>query len=127
MASAEERVERDLNIRHARSLGATIGDLAKEFDVSESRVKQILRRGEPLEAYRSRDAQRALAEVRREQLLGTFERIQQLADDIPVEQASAKIGAYKASLDALARLMKFEDTLGFLPGGVAYGPMPVGM
>ena len=114
MPSAAQQVKRDQNIRDRRSCGATIADLANEFKLGETRIKQVLKAKPLLPDQWDRSEYRALAQARLEQYREISEEMWQMARDIPIEQASAKTGAYKAALGVLERVVEFEENLGLL-------------
>ena len=120
MPSAAKQVERDIQIREQRSLGARIADLASEHNLSETRIKQILKEESSVPTYWSANMQSKLLMTRRDQLLELYEELTETARAMPASQASAKIGAYKAAQAALDRVIRFEETSGLLPRGKVF-------
>lgn len=113
MATARLQMERDAQIAADRRAGMTVAALAERYGVSETTVKAAVRRARELHPVRPAAmdlAERRLAEY--DEVVGE---LHGLARAIPVAQASAKVGAFKALLDALDRRTKFEQDLGHLP------------
>ena len=113
VARAEKQASRNQAIRDARVTGESVRSIAARFDLSETRVREILRSAaEPLEGNKAAH-QRALAHL--DEFDEYKENVRQLAEEIPVTQASAKTGAVKAWGDAIERAVKLEQQLGLLP------------
>jgi len=114
MPSAAEQSERNREIIAARAAGEDVESLARRFGLSSSRVKQILRSRRVVVSEVATDAV-AAASRRRSDYLETVGDLQGLARRLPDSQAAAKVGCYRALLDALDRLTNLERALGFLP------------
>jgi hypothetical protein len=113
MARAEKQATRNQEIRDARVTGESVRSIAKRFELSETRVREVLRSAaEPLEGNEAAH-QRALAHL--DEFLEYKETVRRLAEEIPVAQASAKIGAVKAWGEAVERTVTLEQQLGLLP------------
>src|SRR5215204_5200831 len=113
MTDAAGQIERNREIAAARAAGDSIPSLALRFRLSQSRVKQILRSQPRHAAARSEALE--LAVERRAQYAAAVDELGGLARRLPDAQASAKVGAYRALLEALDRLTTLERALGFLP------------
>lgn len=121
MARAEKQATRNQEIRDARGDGESVRSIARRFDLSETRVREILRTaGEPLEGNDAAH-QRALAHL--DELHQYKDMTRALAEEIPVTQASAKIGAVKAWGEAINRTVALEQQLRLLPAELARLPL----
>ena len=121
MSTAAERTERNREIRTRRPGGANVVDLAREFSLSESRIKAVISEDSQSPIGWGHDQALELALERRGQFEALHKKIGKVADAIPISQASAKIGALKAESQALDKLFNVEQALGLLPdqlGGV---------
>jgi hypothetical protein len=113
MARAEKQATRNKEIRDARVTGESVRSIAERFELSETRVREVLRSAaEPLEGNQAAH-QRALAHV--DEFNQYKEAIRRLAEEIPVTQAAAKVGAVKAWGEAVQKSVALEQQLGLLP------------
>jgi hypothetical protein len=113
MARAERQAKRNDDIRAARASGESVRSIAERFDLSETRVREILRSAaEPVEGNRASHF-RALAHL--DELYEHKTSVRRLAEEIPPSQASAKTGAHKAWGEAIERTIAVEQQLGLLP------------
>jgi DNA-binding transcriptional regulator YdaS (Cro superfamily) len=115
MASAAEQTRRNAEIAGARAAGESVPSLALRFGLSPSRIKQIVRETHPIPAPVAANA----AIARRDEYRELAAELRELARRLPDEQAPAKVGAYRATLDALDRVTAVERALGFLPDDLA--------
>src|SRR5688572_24931873 len=105
MAAAAEQSRRNAEIVAARAAGEGVASLALRFGLSRSRIKQIVR-SEPRAVPASGAMEAAIA--RRDQYEELGGELRELARRLPDTQASAKVGAYRAALDALDRITALE-------------------
>lgn len=115
MASAQERAERDWAIRDARLYGASIADIASKFNLSERRIKQILNEAGAVDLEWRYEDRYALAFKRREQRLELYDEVLEFARSLPIQQASAKTGAYRLASETLSKVIDLEQRSGMLP------------
>jgi hypothetical protein len=114
MASAADQAQRNEEIVAAHAAGESSQALAARFGLSRSRIRQIVDAGATTVVARS-DAM-SVALERREEYRRAAAELRELAWRLPDSQAAAKVGAYRALLEALDRLTALDRALGFLPG-----------
>lgn len=116
MPNAADQTRRNLELVAAHAAGASVASLAKTFGLGRSRIKEIL-----AEARAGADsglvttAMVRLAEERRAEHAEVVRELRELSLEIPLEQAAAKVGAYRVRLYAMDRLTALEQALGYLP------------
>ncbi len=113
MATAVEQAKRNEEIVAAHAAGGSVAALALRFGLSPSRIKQVLRDGPSRVAGDANAMQ--LAESRRAEYRELVDEVRALAADLPLTQASSKVGAYKVAFEGLDRLTALERALGLLP------------
>ena len=113
MPPAARQVKRNREIVAARAAGETVEALAERFNLSQTRIKQVLR--EEPDAAPEPGGAVALALERRREYCELVAELRVLARRLHAGQAAAKVGAYRTLLDALDRLTTLERLLGFLP------------
>jgi hypothetical protein len=117
MASAAQQVSRNTAIRAARAAGEQVGALATRFDLSESRIKDILREVPPVTL--PKDGAVKAVEERRADYRRLLDEARTFTTLIPETQPAAKVGGYRLQLDGLDRLTALEQKLGYLPADLA--------
>jgi hypothetical protein len=114
MASADKQAARNRQILIAKVRGEDTKVLAERYEISPSRVRQILAAGTAVLADGGPDPvqvaleHRAQYEVIYEKALAMFERI-------PDSNPAPKVGALRLTLLALDRLSTWDQTIGVLP------------
>jgi len=115
MPSAAEQAERNREILVARARGDAPREIAQRHGLSPTRVRQILAQGVALLPDERRIDPVQVAYQRRAQYEALFEKIEELADQIPPENASPKVGALRLCLHALDRACAWDQIIGLLP------------
>lgn len=116
MASADQQARRNQEIVAARAAGRTLAELAKDFGLSLSRIKEVLAEAPTVAAQAvPRTAAMRAVEARRGEYVELAEEVRRFAMALPAEQASAKVGAFRLSMDLLDRLTNLEQAVGYLP------------
>jgi hypothetical protein len=119
MASADKQAARNRKILIAKARGEDVNAIAAQYDLSPTRVRQILAAGTVVLADAHTDPvqvaleRRAQYEVLYEEAFGLYERI-------PDTNPSPKVGALRLAIGVLDRLSAWDQTVGVLPGNLSW-------
>jgi DNA-binding CsgD family transcriptional regulator len=116
MASASEQAARDRAILAARVAGQAPAEIARRHNLTPTRVRQIVAANLATLADERRVDPVQVAFQRRAEYEELLEKAWELADAIPIENPSPKVGALRLTLLALDRVCAWDQIIGVLPG-----------
>lgn len=116
MASADKQATRNREILIAAASGENKNEIAARYDLSPTRVRQILAAGTAVLAGEGDPDPVQVALERRAQYEAVYMEALAMFERIPDSNPSPKVGALRLCLAALDRLSEWDQMIGVIPG-----------